>query len=397
MAVRTELPADLKLGWIDFGKVSKSEDCIDVAELYSADFPADEPEVIIDSNDQCMMMYTSGTESLPKGVMSTHLNYYMSILHVAVDLRFERDDVLLVDIPLFHVGAMTPLIGAITSGSMVVLEYAPDPVKTLEYIQKEKVSMLIYPPTMFMALLSMPNFREYDLSSLRKHISFGAVLPQVIMERWKEIKPDLRWQNFYGSTETTAPGATSHPDDFENKGNSIGVPATGLTFKIVDEKDNELPIGQEGEIVVRGPAVMAGYWREKEKTNDTFRNGWHHTGDIAYRDEDGYFYFVDRKKDMIKSGGENVSSQEVEGVLLKNSKIELAAVVGLQDDYWMEAVTAFIVPRSGETLTEEEIISFCKENMAGYKVPKKVVIKSQLPMTPSGKLLKRKIKEEFNN
>lgn len=395
MAVRPELPEALQLGWIDFGNAPKPKGWLDVSQLYSRDYPAEEPEVLIDASDQCMMMYTSGTESLPKGVISTHLNYYMSILHVAVDLRFTRDDVLMIDIPLFHVGGMTPLLGAITTGSRVVLEYAPDPVKTLAYIQEEKITMLIYPPTMFMALLSMPNFRDYQLDSLKKHISFGAVLPQVIMERWNAVKPGLKWQNFYGSTETTAPGATSHPNDFAVKGNAIGLPATGLTLRIADHNGNELPVGEPGEIIIRGPAVMAGYWGAEDKTRETFRNGWHHTGDIAYRDEDGYLYFVDRKKDMIKTGGENVSSQEVEGVLLKHPKINLAAVIGVPDDYWMEAVAAFVVPSPGETLSREEVIAFCKENMAGYKVPKKIIVSSQLPMTPSGKILKRKIRDDF--
>lgn len=395
MDVRSDLPDELTLGWIDFGKAARPEDCMDVEQLYSSDYPADEPEVVIDPGDQCMMMYTSGTESLPKGVMSTHLNYYMSSLHVAVDLRFQREDVMMIDIPLFHVGGMTPLIGAITAGSRVILEYAPDPVKTLNYIQDEKITLLIYPPTMFMALLSVPGFRNYQLDSLRKHISFGAVLPQVIMERWNEVKPGLKWQNFYGSTETTAPGATSHPGDFAEKGNAIGLPATGLTLRIADHNGSEQPVGEPGEIIIRGPAVMAGYWGTEEKTAETFRNGWHHTGDIAYRDQDGYLYFVDRKKDMIKTGGENVSSQEVEGILLRHPRINQAAVIGVPDDYWMEAVIAFVVPNPGETLSEDDVIAFCKENMAGYKVPKKVIVKSRLPMTPSGKILKRRIRDDF--
>ncbi|MHB8157251.1 MAG: class I adenylate-forming enzyme family protein, partial [Desulfocucumaceae bacterium] len=176
---------------------------------------------------------------------------------------------------------------------------------------------------------------------------------------------------------------------------SIGIPDTGASVKVFDDNDRELPHGQLGELVIRGPAVMKGYWKNESLTEHTLRSGWLHTGDLGYRDESGHIYFVDRKKDMIKTGGENVSSQEVEGILLRNPKIAMAAVIGMPDPYWMEAVTAYVVLKPGQVTTEEEIINFCKSQMARYKVPKKVLFGETMPMSPSGKILKRVIKEDL--
>jgi len=168
-----------------------------------------------------------------------------------------------------------------------------------------------------------------------------------------------------------------------------------LQMKVFDPDDNELPPGEVGELVARGPAVMLGYYKEEEKTAQTFRKGWHHTGDIVRMDEDGFIYFVDRRKDIIKSGGENVSSQEVEAVLFKHPAIADAAVIGLPDPYWSEAVTAIVVPAPGQEITEEDVIAFCKKELAGYKVPKKVIKIDALPRNPSGKILKNELRNRF--
>ena len=176
---------------------------------------------------------------------------------------------------------------------------------------------------------------------------------------------------------------------------SIGIADTGISVKVFDPDDREVPPGVLGELVIRGPVVMKGYWNKPEQTDKTLANGWLHTGDLGYRDERGVFHFVDRKKDMIKTGGENVASQEVEGALVRHPKIALAAVVGMPHAHWVEAVTAVVVLKPGQQADEGEILAFCKDHLAGYKVPKQVIFAPQLPMTPNGKILKRKLREQL--
>lgn len=374
---------EMPVGWID-GK-----------SFFNGHYTSEEPEVYIESDDMATLMYTTGTEGFPKGVITTHLNYYMAIFHLVCDCDFRRDDIMLIDLPLFHVAGTTVLLGAIASGAKALIEYAPDPQNILQRTQDEKVTMWIYPPTLYHALPLVTDFKQFDLAGLKKCVVFGAVMPKVVYEEWKAIKPDLEWRNYWGQTESSPVGTTSSPEDFEGNVTSIGIPDTGVTVKVFDENDQEVPAGQLGELVIRGAAVMKGYWRNETLTEAALRNGWLHTGDLGYRDESGCFYFADRKKDMIKSGGENVSSQEVEGVLLRHTKIATAAVIGVSDPHWIESVLAYVVLKPGEQVSEEEIIDFCKSYLANFKVPKKVVFGSKMPMSPSGKIIKRMIKEEL--
>jgi len=207
--------------------------------------------------------------------------------------------------------------------------------------------------------------------------------------------PDTGFMNYYGQTEMSPLGTCLHPEDFDTKPDSIGQSHLPLQLKVFDHEDNELPPGEVGELVARGPAVMLGYYKEEEKTAQTFRKGWHHTGDLVRMDEEGFVYFVDRSKDIIKTGGENVSSQEVEAMLFKCSGVMDAAVIGLPDPYWSELVTAVIVPVPGQEVKEEDVITFCKKELAGYKVPKKVIVTDSLPRNPSGKLLKNELRKKF--
>ncbi len=394
--VKNDLKGISRYGWFGIGDGTKKPDgWMDSEEFFAPDVPTKDPEVFVDSDDVATIMYTTGTESFPKGVMTTHFNYFMSMFHLACDCDFKRDDVMIIDIPLFHVAGTTLLMGAITFGSKAIIEYAPDPVNILKKTVEHKVTMWVYPPTLYQVLPMMPNFETYDLSSLKKFITFGTVLPPVVHERWKTIKPDLQWRNYWGQTESSPVGTTSSPEVFDKKIASIGIPDTGATVKVFDDHDNEVPTGQVGELVIRGPFVMKGYWKNEKLTEKTLRNGWLHTGDMGYIDEDGYIIFKDRKKDMIKTGGENVSSQEVEGLLLKHPKVAQAAVIGMPDPHWTEAVTAFVVRRPNEEVTEQEIIAFAKDTMAAYKVPKKVIFMDQLPMTPTGKILKREIRDDY--
>lgn len=396
LQVKGELFEINTFGVFDFGaECQMPEGWIKAVDLVDSSVSAKEPEVLVESDDMATLMYTTGTESFPKGVMTSHLNYFMSMFHFSSDCDFKNDDTLIIDIPLFHVAGTTILMASISFGSKAILEYAADPMVTLQRTQSEKVTTWVYPPTLYHALPTVPGFENFDISSLKKCICFGAVMPQVVLENWMKIKPDIQWRNYWGQTESSPVGTTSIPKEFSQKINSIGIPDTGVTIKVFDDEDQELPLGEVGELVIRGPAVMKGYWKDEKKTQETLRNGWLHTGDLGYQDDDGYIFFVDRKKDMIKSGGENVSSQEVEAMLLRNPKVAQSAVIGTPDPYWIELVTAFVLLKPENQATEEEIIDFCKENMAGYKVPKKVVFVDSFPMSATGKLLKRQVKDEY--
>ena len=352
-----------------------------------------EPEVLINGDDMAALLYTSGTESAPKGVMGTHLNYYSVLLSAAADVGLRSDDIFLVATPLFHVAALTyQALSTIAFGGTVVLIYKLDVDEIIEQIEKERVTFISLPSTSFIAITQRTKLSTKDLSSVRVSLSFGAPIPSVTMQRCREIMPSATWINYYGMTEL-APLGSSNPDS--TKPRSIGKSHTPLEILIVDDDDNEVPHGQIGEIVVRGPAVMLGYYKDIARTERTFKCGWMHTGDLAYMDSDGDIYFVDRKKDIIKTGGENVSSQEVESAIYKYPKVGEAAVIGVFHPYWMEAVVAVVVPKQNETLTETEIISHCKDLLSGYKVPKSVIIVDSIPKTLSGKILKRDLRQNY--
>ena len=384
-----------KFGYIPISGGANPEGWLNIDDLLSPALKTGEPLLEIDDDEAATLLYTSGTEALPKGVITTHRNYFATLMSGAVDLNINDKDVTLLTIPLYHVAGKYLLLESLNIGSKVVLQYAPNPTEILQLTQREKATYWVYPPTLYQILPVMPNFKEFDLSSLKKCISFGALMPVALLKQWREILPQAEWRNYYGQTESSPLGSTLQPEDFERKINTIGKPHTGVEMKIFDENDREVPAGQAGEIVMRGPCVMKGYFKNEQKTAEALRNGWLHTGDLGRFDDEGFLFFVDRKKDMIKTGGENVSSQEVENILYKQGKLMQVAVLGLPDPIWGEAVTAVVVPLPGATVTDEEIIAYCKASMAGYKVPKKVVRVPSMPATPSGKILKRLLKDQI--
>lgn len=373
------------------------EGWLDLDALFVSEPDGSEPMVETD-DDMCSRPYTSGTEALPKGVMNTHKSFFTTLLSGTGDLNIAEDDAALLSIPLYHIAGKYLLLEFINLGCKLVLEYAPNPIEILELTQSEKVTYWVYPPTLYQIMPSMPGFDAYDLSSLRKCVSFGAVMPVPILEQWKKLLPGSEWRNYYGQTESGPLGSTLQPEDFERKIDTIGTPHTGVEIKIFDDEDNEVPVGEMGEIVMRGPSVMKGYYNLEEKTAETLRVGWLHTGDLGKFDEGGFLYFLDRKKDMIKSGGENAASKEVEDAIIGHEKVMQVAVVGLPDDYWIEMVAAAVVPYPGVEVTEEEIIAYAKQYLAGYKVPKKVFVMSmeEMPVLPSGKILKRELRDRLS-
>ncbi|MBN1288308.1 MAG: long-chain-fatty-acid--CoA ligase [Actinobacteria bacterium] len=383
-----------KFGYISLSGAEVPDGWMDIDTFLCTD-DTSEPAVEIDADDTAALIYTSGTEAMPKGVMNTHQGFYISLLMGSADLNVTRQDIPILSFPLYHVAGKFFLNLCINTGATVILEYAPNPKEILELTQKEKITFWVYPPTVYQVMPTLPDFADYDISSVSKCVSFGALMPGALIEQWNKILPDAGWSNYYGQTESTPLGSMLHPEDFDRKSSSIGRPHVSLELRIMDDEGNMLPAGEVGEIVMRGPSVMKGYYKDEEKTAAALEGGWLHTGDMGKLDEEGFLYFIDRKKDVIKTGGENVSSQEVEGLLYKHDKVLQVAVIGLPHEHWIETVCACIVPNPGVELTEDEIISYSKEKMAGYKVPKKVVILSELPVNPSGKVLKRKLKEQI--
>jgi fatty-acyl-CoA synthase len=382
-------------GWLDFDG------------LCSEKYSDAEPYAEINYDDVYNLLYTSGTEAAPKGVMNSHLNWYSTLLSAFSGFHIAEDDILALDIPLYHIAGIGFLFLFVAAGEKSIIHYTVDPKALLEDVPKEKITYLVYPPVLFVGLLQLPvpDLDEYlskIFSTVKKCLSFGANMPEVVARRWMEkISPDAYWMNYYGQSELTPLGTMlQHKDilrSYEKAeyGEPIGKPHLSVEMRVVDDNDNDVPVGEVGEMVARSPSVMLGYYKNEEKTKSAFKNGWHHTGDLARIDEDGFYYFVDRKKDVVKTGGENVSTYEVEGVIFKQPKVADVAVIGLPDDYWGEIVTAVVVPKAGQTIKEKEIIEFCKETLAGYKVPKRVFVTTEIPKNPSGKILKKDLQKQY--
>lgn len=388
----------LPKGWLDFD------------DLCSEKYSDREPSVEIDGNDVYSLMYTSGTEAMPKGVMNTHLNWYSTIFTLMAGLGMRSTDVFLQSLPFFHTIQILSHV-AIGAGAKIVTHYEPTPQEILRLIPGEKVTFFAFPPTIFVNLsqLGLPKEKLRAMfPDVRKIATFGAMAPEILFKDWMEILPQVHWINYYGQSELTPLGAMIQHDDILRKYQAlrekgfaglepIGQPHYTVEMKVVDENDKAVPPWTSGEMVTRSPSVMLGYYKEEEKTNSTFSGGWHHTGDYAMMDEEGYLYFVDRKKDVIKTGGENVSSVEIEAAIFGHPKVAECAVLGLPHPRWMEGVTAFVVPKPNEHISEEEILKFCKEKLAGYKLPKKVIIIEKIPMNPSGKILKKDLRKKYSN
>ncbi|RMG32868.1 MAG: long-chain fatty acid--CoA ligase [Methanobacteriota archaeon] len=348
--------------------------------------------VSVDKNDPAVILYTSGTTGQPKGAVLSHSNIYFNAFVVQGLFRQTSDDIHLVVLPLFHsFGQVVQMNAGFLSGCTLVLIPRFEPAAVLSALEKENVTVFAGVPTMYWALLNFPNADEYDLQkisrTLRLGASGGSAMPVEIMKGFEE-KYNVTILEGYGLSETS-PVASFSRMDLPKKPGSIGVPIQGVEMAIMDENGNMLGPNEIGEIVIRGHNIMLGYYNKPEATEEAFRNGWFHSGDLGKIDEDGYYYVVDRLKDMIIRGGFNVYPREVEEVMLTHPKISLVAVVGEKDEEYGEEVVAYVVLKEGETATPEEIIEWCKNQMASYKYPRRVYIKESLPMTATGKILKR--------
>lgn len=350
----------------------------------------------INDDDLVQVLYTSGTESRPKGVMLTHKNLISEYLSSIVDGKMGAEDVAIHALPLYHSAQLHVFLGpSVYLGSSGIILGSASPELILKTIEEEKATQLFCPPTVWIGLLRHPDFDKRDLSSLEKCYYGAAIMPKEILKELSVRLPNAKFWNFYGQTEVAPLATALQPEDQLRKLGSAGKATLNVQTKIVDEDDNEIPRGEIGEIVHRTPHAMKGYLHEPEKTAEAFRNGWFHSGDLGVMDEDGYITIVDRKKDMINTGGVNVSSREIEEIIYQLEGVSEVAVISIPDAYWIEAVTAIVVPKEGAEVTKEKLIQFCTEKLSKYKVPKFVEITDELPKNPSGKVLKRSLRNKY--
>ncbi len=364
---------------------------VTVAELRSGSPPVE--RFPTDADDIHRLMYTSGTTGRPKGVMITHANLAWKNLAHLIEFGFNVDDLGLACGPLYHVGALdlttTTLIAA---GATTIIHRTFDAAAVVDEIERSRVTVLWLAPAMVNAIMALPDIESRDLASVRVIINGGEKMPIPLIERIQRTFPSAWFADAYGLTETVSGDTFLDRDNLITKLGSVGRPCVHLELEVWDERGHPVAPTERGEIVLRGPKVFKGYWRDSEATDQAFAGGWFHTGDIGVIDEDGYLFIVDRLKDMIVSGGENIAGSEVERVLYEHNAVMEAAVVGRRDEKWGEVPVAFVVLRAGQSATAEELIAHCANQLAKYKVPKDVIFLEALPRNPSGKVLKRELR-----
>ncbi|WP_284617553.1 acyl-CoA synthetase [Aquabacterium humicola] len=350
------------------------------------------------STDLAQIVYTSGTESSPKGAMLTHDAIIWQYAACAIDASIAATDVMLHALPLYHCAQLDVFLGpCVYVGATSVITSKPTPDNLLPLLERHRITSFFAPPTVWIALLRSPLFDETDLGTLRKGYYGASIMPVEVLRELSQRLPHTGFWNLYGQTEIAPLATLCGPEDQLRKPGSCGRPCVNVETRIVDEFMNDVKpgSGEVGEIVHRSPHLMLGYFHDDERTRAAFEGGWFHSGDLATIDDEGYITVVDRKKDMIKTGGENVASREVEEMIYRLPAVSEVAVIGVPHPKWVEAVIAVVVPKAGVPLTPQAVMDHCAAHMAGFKAPKQVVLVDVLPKNPSGKLLKRQLREQF--
>ena len=365
-----------------------------LASIFETRATENKPFVPVDCSpgDECVILFTGGTTGTPKGAMLTHCNILYTAQNVCYHERAAPDDVALCFMPLNHVFGGNHIMNSTLYGcGTLVLHKSFDMDEVLFSIQTDKITRFYSVPTVYIRLLNTENSRKY-LETLNYCFSAATSMASEIVRQWQE-KFNLTIHEAYGMTESSSLVTFNHL--YHHKVGSVGTPAGVVEVKIVDDENNEVSPGETGEIIIRGPNIMKGYFNRIEETKEVLRNGWLHSGDIGRLDQDGYLYIVDRIKDLIISGGLNVFPTEVEEILYTHATVEECAVVGMPHSEYGEAVTAFVKIKQGKPCSEADLISFCKAQIASYKAPKKILFVDELPKSPAGKILKREIRASF--
>lgn len=352
----------------------------------------------IDSHAPAQIIYTSGTESAPKGAVLSHAAVLWEYASIIADAEVAGGDTLLHALPLFHCAQLDCFLGpSVQVGGRNVITADNSPGNLLHLLESEGVTSFFAPPTVWIALLNDPGFDAADLSALRKGYYGASIMPVEVLREIQARLPQLRLWNLYGQTEIAPAATVLKPEDQLRKAGSAGRPMLNVETRVVDEAGEDVAVGDIGEVVHRSPQLLSEYYRNPEKTAEAFAGGWFHSGDLATIDDEGYLTIVDRKKDMIKTGGENVSGREVEETLYQFAGVAEVAVIGLPHPRWVEAVTAVVVARGGADITAGSLIAHCGERLAAFKVPKKIIFADDLPRNPSGKILKRVLREKHGS
>jgi long-chain acyl-CoA synthetase len=350
--------------------------------------------------DLAMVMYTGGTTGFPKGVMQSHRNIWTGCIQRVAETPPLKNGRSLHAAPLFHMAALSRALNQFIAGETHVIIPAFNALEVLETIERERVTEVGLVPTMIQALIDHPEFARRDLSSVKRLVYGASPIIASVLERTMALFPGVEFSQSYGLTEAMVV-TTNPPENHGAEGRasgrslSVGRAAWGTLLKIVDEAGNEVPRGTVGEIVIRGPSVTRGYWNKSQETAAALKDGWLHTGDGAYMDAAGYIFVVDRMKDMIVSGGENVYSAEVENAVGRHAAVAMCAVIGIPSDTWGETVHAIVVLRQGAQVTEDEIRDHCRTLIANYKCPKSVEFRDEMPLSGAGKILKRELREGY--
>jgi acyl-CoA synthetase (AMP-forming)/AMP-acid ligase II len=376
------------------------EEVLGYEELVATAVPV--PDAERGNDDIAAILYTGGTTGLPKGVMLTHRNLISNALAAIANMPDPQPWVYLHAAPMFHIADCQWNVGITMLAATHVFMPRFVPEQLLTTIEKYHVTHCALVPTMINLVYNVAHRVQADTGSLCRLNYGGSPMPPAIIAKARDIFPNCRFIQGYGQTET-APNISMLPDEYHltegpkaSKIESAGRPILTMAVKIVDANDEEVPTGTVGEITVRGPNVMAGYWRKPEETAAALRGGWLHTGDAGYLDEDGFLTIVDRVKDMIITGGENVYSAEVENVIYQYPGVALCAVIGIPDETWGEAVHAIVVLKEGVEITADALLQHCRHHIAGYKCPRSLEIRTDpLPMSGAGKILKRELRKPF--
>ncbi|MFK7965222.1 MAG: acyl-CoA synthetase [Burkholderiaceae bacterium] len=355
-----------------------------------------EPTADITTDSLLQIIYTSGTESLPKGALLTHGAVMWQYTACLVDASIAETDLMVHALPLYHCAQLDAFLGpAVAVGASNVITDKPTAENILQLIKQFSANSFFAPPSIWIAMMRSEAFEPAKLDHLNKGYYGASIMPVEVLKELAGYLPNLQLWNLYGQTEIAPVATVLKPHEQMSRAGSAGRASLNVETRVVNDDMEDVRPGEVGEIVHRSPQLLTGYYNDPERTAAAFKGDWFHSGDLATMDSDGYITVVDRKKDMIKTGGENVASRDVEEAIYTCEGVSEVAVIGLPHDYWIEAVTAIVVPKAGNTLSEEQVIAHCKEQLAGFKVPKQVFIAESLPKNPSGKILKRDLRLSY--